>query len=217
MLVISKKICMIGDFSVGKTSLIRRYMDNQFSDQYLTTVGVKISRKLMAIPQSSLTNASEICLESNKQLGHNLPNIATNVQNGNMPNNSQNNAQNNVQNTNLQMLIWDLEGSTKFQGIVPTYLQGASGALVVADIMRLSTIENLKSHVELFCSINPHSPIVIVLNKSDLCLEETRTNLILDVKKKMYQNILSVLHTSAKEDVGVTEAFKILANYIVKP
>ena len=45
MSVISQKICLIGDFSVGKTSLIRRFIEDKFSDKYLTTVGVKISRK----------------------------------------------------------------------------------------------------------------------------------------------------------------------------
>ena len=43
--MISKKIVLIGDFSTGKTSLIRRFVDNQFSDTYLSTIGVKISRK----------------------------------------------------------------------------------------------------------------------------------------------------------------------------
>jgi small GTP-binding protein len=43
--MISKKIILIGDFSTGKTSLIRRFVDNQFSDSYLSTIGVKISRK----------------------------------------------------------------------------------------------------------------------------------------------------------------------------
>jgi len=33
--MISKKICLVGDFGVGKTSLIRRFVDKQFSDQYL--------------------------------------------------------------------------------------------------------------------------------------------------------------------------------------
>lgn len=37
-----KKICMVGDFSVGKTSLTQKFVNNVFSDKYLTTIGVKI-------------------------------------------------------------------------------------------------------------------------------------------------------------------------------
>ncbi len=40
-----KKICLIGNYGVGKTSLIRQFVENQFSDEYHTTIGVKISRK----------------------------------------------------------------------------------------------------------------------------------------------------------------------------
>ena len=47
--VVSQKICLIGDFGVGKTSLIRQFVDRQFSDKYLSTVGVKISRKLVSM------------------------------------------------------------------------------------------------------------------------------------------------------------------------
>ena len=43
--MIQKKICTIGAFAVGKTSLIRRYVDSIFSEKYLTTVGVKIDKK----------------------------------------------------------------------------------------------------------------------------------------------------------------------------
>ncbi|MDH3645213.1 MAG: GTP-binding protein [Gammaproteobacteria bacterium] len=45
--VITRKICIIGDFAVGKTSTVARFVHNVFSDKYLTTVGVKIdTRKL---------------------------------------------------------------------------------------------------------------------------------------------------------------------------
>lgn len=50
MSVISKKICLIGDFGVGKTSLIRRFIERQFSEQYLSTIGVTISRKSVILP-----------------------------------------------------------------------------------------------------------------------------------------------------------------------
>jgi len=43
--MIRKKILLLGDFSVGKTSLVRRYVDGAFDDKYLTTIGVKISKK----------------------------------------------------------------------------------------------------------------------------------------------------------------------------
>lgn len=43
--LIQKKICMLGDFSTGKSSLVRRFVFNLFEDRYLSTIGVTISRK----------------------------------------------------------------------------------------------------------------------------------------------------------------------------
>lgn len=37
-----KKICLVGDFSVGKTSLTQKFVNDVFSEEYLTTIGVKI-------------------------------------------------------------------------------------------------------------------------------------------------------------------------------
>ncbi len=39
-----KKICMLGAFAVGKTSLVQQYVHSIFSDKYRTTVGVKIEK-----------------------------------------------------------------------------------------------------------------------------------------------------------------------------
>lgn len=46
----ARKICMIGDFAVGKTSLVARFVHNSFDDRYLTTVGVKIDTKVIGLP-----------------------------------------------------------------------------------------------------------------------------------------------------------------------
>ncbi len=47
--MIKKKICMLGAFAVGKTSLVQQHVHSIFSEQYHTTVGVKIDKKLMGV------------------------------------------------------------------------------------------------------------------------------------------------------------------------
>lgn len=47
----SKKIVLIGHFGVGKTSLIRRFVQNTFSEDYKVTIGVHISKKTIEIPE----------------------------------------------------------------------------------------------------------------------------------------------------------------------
>ncbi|MDI6916215.1 MAG: tetratricopeptide repeat protein [Thermoplasmatales archaeon] len=44
-----KKICLVGDPAVGKTSLVRRYVYDMFDDKYLYTIGAKITKKVIDI------------------------------------------------------------------------------------------------------------------------------------------------------------------------
>ncbi len=46
--LIHQKICLLGMFGVGKTSLTRRFVHNIYDDTYLSTIGVKVSQKLLA-------------------------------------------------------------------------------------------------------------------------------------------------------------------------
>ncbi len=47
--MIQKKICMVGAFGVGKTSLVSRFVHSIFSEKYQTTVGVKIDKKQLVV------------------------------------------------------------------------------------------------------------------------------------------------------------------------
>jgi len=162
-------MCLIGDFGVGKTSLIRRFVDGQFSDKYLSTVGVKISRKNVTV------------------VGKDAASI------------------------DLQLLIWDLEGHTKFKSIAPSYLQGSKGALVVADVSRPETLERIIEHLDLFFSINPQGCVIIALNKIDL-IEPEKAIKTLEDSKNIYQDkVLSIYNTSAKTGEEVDMMFEELA------
>ena len=52
--MLQKKICMLGGFSVGKTTLVKRYVESVFSETYLTTVGVKIDKKVVSLPDRTV-------------------------------------------------------------------------------------------------------------------------------------------------------------------
>jgi len=53
--MIQKKICMLGSFAVGKTSLVSRYVTSIFSDKYLSTVGVKVDKKVITVAEEEVT------------------------------------------------------------------------------------------------------------------------------------------------------------------
>jgi len=49
-----KKVCMLGAFAVGKTSLVQQYVNSIFNERYQTTLGVKIDRKSLTLDGQSL-------------------------------------------------------------------------------------------------------------------------------------------------------------------
>ena len=174
MSIISKKVCLVGDFSVGKTSLIRRFVEDKFSDRYLSTVGVKVTRKYIELSTKDQANQS------------------------------------------VHLLIWDIEGQTKFQPIASAYLRGASGAIIVADLTRPETLQHLQKHIDLFCSINPQGFAIVALNKSDLTIEEKRAKIAELYNFDHHSQVLSTYTTSAKTGEYVDRIFVQLAENMIK-
>lgn len=52
--MLQKKICMVGAFATGKTSLVAKFVYSIFSEKYQTTVGVKIDRKTVNVQEQEL-------------------------------------------------------------------------------------------------------------------------------------------------------------------
>jgi small GTP-binding protein len=50
-----KKVLILGDGAVGKTSLIRRFVVDKFADEYITTIGTKTTKKDVALDVGGIT------------------------------------------------------------------------------------------------------------------------------------------------------------------
>ncbi len=174
-MAIAKKICLVGDFSVGKTSLIRRFVDGQFSDEYLSTVGVKLSRKRV----TTLATDAQISKE-------------------------------------VELLIWDIEGQTQFKAIAPSYLQGAKGAIIVADVKRKETITHVQDHLDLFFKINAKGWVIVALNKIDLLPPDQQADLIARCTfEQQHRQVIATYSTSAKTGEAVQTIFESLATVML--
>jgi small GTP-binding protein len=53
--MLKKKICMLGSFGVGKTSLTARFVLSMFDEKYHTTIGVKVDKKVVSVAGSEVT------------------------------------------------------------------------------------------------------------------------------------------------------------------
>lgn len=114
----------------------------------------------------------------------------------------------------IEMLLWDIYGEDEFQNVNTNYLRGASGYFLVIDGTRkntLTTAFDLKDRVEKTIGT---IPFILVFNKCDIEQEwEIEEKTINDLQKEGF----TVIRTSAKTGQGVEEAFRILAEKMIKP
>ncbi len=121
-----KKVVLLGDGGVGKTSLVTRYVIDKFDNKYIATIGTKVSRKDIQIVRPNLI-------------------------------------------INLRMMIWDILGQKEYSKVRSASLSGAQGVILVSDLSRPETIQNLESfwmrEVE---GVAGRIPSILVGNKMDI-------------------------------------------------
>lgn len=118
--------------------------------------------------------------------------------------------------TNIKIAIWDIAGQRRFEPMRKSLFTGASGALVLFDITRRATFENIRSMwVDPFWgSFDKKLPLIVVSNKIDLEDErEVPKEEALELVKQLSDESgleISLAETSALEGINVDEAFTTL-------
>ncbi|KIO15465.1 hypothetical protein M407DRAFT_34955 [Tulasnella calospora MUT 4182] len=167
------KILFLGDSGVGKTALLRQFLEGKFA-RTNATVGFDIEFKVLEI-----------------------------------------------QNRQVKLEIWDTAGQESYRAIIPSHYRRSKGVILVYDVTRPKTLENLQKWVEqlnLYC--DPSPAMIVVGNKIDLLSTATESGQSVEALSQGQSFADSIgafkhTNTSAKSGAGVKGVFEDLVRGII--
>jgi small GTP-binding protein len=118
-------------------------------------------------------------------------------------------------NGSVMLNIWDIAGQSSFATVRSSFYASAMGALLVFDLTRPASFENMPSWIEDVKGSGLHGiPIVLLGNKSDLSHLRGVTKKAVKKLVAESQRIDTYLETSAKSGANVEKAFQTLVEAI---
>ena len=118
------KLVIIGDAATGKSSLLRRYCENTFTEDYECSIGVGFQIKILKMRDQRI----------------------------------------------VKLQIWDTAGQERYKVMTKSYYRNARACLIVYDVTRRVTFDNVKVWAEQYSQNNPSNRqfVIILGNKKDL-------------------------------------------------
>ena len=110
--------------------------------------------------------------------------------------------------SDVQLLIWDLEGIDRYCGFNPRYLRGASAYIIVVDQTRSQSLLEGMEILELARDHYPNVPAFFVVNKTDL---STSWHWSEEELASYAQKFAALIKTSAKTGENVDKLFNTIA------
>ena len=158
---IAKLVC-IGDSGTGKSSLTIRLCEGRFSPSHDVTIGVEFGSRIVAVgPKSPCPITPNSRAPSSQQTQQPQPGSS-----------------NEGTQKKMKLSLWDTAGQETYKSITRSYFRGASGALLVFDLTRRETFDNVTQWLDDLRQIaEPDIVVVLVGNKRDLASGEGEEDL----------------------------------------
>ena len=121
-----------------------------------------------------------------------------------------------IDGTAVMLQLWDFGGQEQFRFMLQRYALGAKGAVVMFDLTRMLSLENIEEWVDICRKDNPGLPLILVGTKLDL-KDEVKIiddDLVMEVKKQF--DLFDYIKASSKTGEGVHEIFNKLARKIIE-
>ena len=115
----------------------------------------------------------------------------------------------------IKAQIWDTAGQERYRSVTKAYYKGAKGALLVYDITRKSTFENVDNWlIDLRTNADKDILIILIGNKRDLM--DNREVSVEEAQTKAEQYNIAYMETSAKSGDNISKAFTELVEQVYK-
>ncbi len=120
-----------------------------------------------------------------------------------------------IESKQCTLQLWDFGGQERFRFLLESYVLGAKGALLMFDLTRITTLENLQQWVNIVRKGDPNLPILFLGTKLDL-----EDEIMVDEDYAMSFlnefNLIDFLKISSKTGENVIKAFEILTKKILE-
>lgn len=166
------KILLLGEYRVGKSSMVLRYVEDRFPGDYMATIGANFLVKTVNLTFKGVE-------------------------------------------FKVGLQIWDIGGHARSSQVGRVFFQGVSGALLVYDLTRKSTLEKLPLWIEQLKKFSPDVSMYLVGNKNDLT-EDREISFVEGEEAKNRLQMVNFFETSAKTGDHIQQTFEDLARLLVE-
>ncbi len=115
-----------------------------------------------------------------------------------------------LNNDRIKLQLWDVGGEERFRFLLPTYCLGANAAFLLYDITRPSTLDNISEWITIVRQKGGPIPIMLVGSKLDLEQSQRQVQREYGIQIAEKNDMASFVEISAKENMNVDDAFKVL-------
>ncbi|MFX0156185.1 MAG: Rab family GTPase [Candidatus Hodarchaeota archaeon] len=110
----------------------------------------------------------------------------------------------------IKLQLWDVGGEERFRFLLPTYCLGANAAFLLYDITRPSTLDNISEWITIVRQKGGPIPVMLVGSKVDLEKTQRKVQRDYGIQIAEKNDMASFVEISAKDNLNVDEAFKVL-------
>ncbi len=121
-----------------------------------------------------------------------------------------------INNKKIKLQIWDVGGEERFRFLLPTYCLGANAAFLLYDITRSSTLDNIPEWNSIVRQKGGDIPIMVIGSKLDLAETQRQIPTEHGVQIAEKNNFNKFLEISAKDNLNVDKAFRILTEFTIQ-